>query len=495
MGAKGVVEDYRQLREIEKGVPLIDTESKRTSGIIAFTWEDLAPNRSYQTLRGSSVVRSPCGSVTLNSSLPLLDPSPLGLSGPPPDPDPSPLSSSSSSSSSSSVGEVEWGEEGQYVYLESHEYLMYNTYDVHFYASFALIQTFPRLELNLQREIGRETLMHRPHDLMTTLADGKRVARKVRGAVPHDVGTPSGDPFLQPNAYCVHDVSHWKDLNSKFVLQVYRDFVATGDRSFLRDMWPVVFETMLYLDVFDRDRDGMIENENFPDQTYDTWDALGVSAYCGGLWVAALSAASSMAALLDLPLDQAHFASQRERASRVLENLWNGSFYDYDSSGKKTDTLMADALAGQWYARACGLASLHPAERVKGTLRQIFLHNVMGCHGGHMGAANGFRPSRSTVDTSSMQSCEVWTGTTYGLAACMMQEGLTKEAWRTLKGMYRATYVDHAYFFQTPEALDMGGRYRAPSYMRPLSIWAVQWALDHPLPLDAPSPPSSSSSE
>ena len=29
---------------------------------------------------------------------------------------------------------------GQFLYLEGHEYLMYNTYDVHFYASFALLQ-------------------------------------------------------------------------------------------------------------------------------------------------------------------------------------------------------------------------------------------------------------------------------------------------------------------------------------------------------------------
>jgi len=52
---------------------------------------------------------------------------------------------------------------------------------------------------------------------------------------------------------------------------------------------------MAYMDQFDKDKDGMIENEGFPDQTYDTWSVSGVSAYCGGLWVAALQAASAMA--------------------------------------------------------------------------------------------------------------------------------------------------------------------------------------------------------
>lgn len=41
---------------------------------------------------------------------------------------------------------------GQFLYLEGHEYLMYNTYDVHFYASFALLMLWPQLELSLQRD-------------------------------------------------------------------------------------------------------------------------------------------------------------------------------------------------------------------------------------------------------------------------------------------------------------------------------------------------------
>lgn len=34
------------------------------------------------------------------------------------------------------------------------EYRMYNTYDVHFYASFALIMLWPKLALSLQYDIG-----------------------------------------------------------------------------------------------------------------------------------------------------------------------------------------------------------------------------------------------------------------------------------------------------------------------------------------------------
>lgn len=32
---------------------------------------------------------------------------------------------------------------------------MYNTYDVHFYASFALVMLWPKLELSLQYDMGK----------------------------------------------------------------------------------------------------------------------------------------------------------------------------------------------------------------------------------------------------------------------------------------------------------------------------------------------------
>ncbi|NXB44524.1 GBA2 glucosylceramidase, partial [Leucopsar rothschildi] len=44
-------------------------------------------------------------------------------------------------------------EYGRFAYLEGQEYRMYNTYDVHFYASFALIMLWPKLQISLQYDI------------------------------------------------------------------------------------------------------------------------------------------------------------------------------------------------------------------------------------------------------------------------------------------------------------------------------------------------------
>jgi non-lysosomal glucosylceramidase len=241
------------------------------------------------------------------------------------------------------------GEEniGQFLYLEGIEYYMWNTYDVHFYASFSLIMLFPKLQLSIQRDFAAAVMMHDPEKLKL-LHDGKFAARKVLGAVPHDLGLH--DPWFKVNAYTLHNTDRWKDLNPKFVLQVYRDVVATGDKSFARAVWPSVYMAMAYMEQFDKDKDGMIENEDFPDQTYDVWSMAGVSAYCGGLWVAALQAASALAHEVGDKASEELFWNKYEKAKSVYDNLWNGSYFNYDDAGTKVSTsIHADQLAGQWY--------------------------------------------------------------------------------------------------------------------------------------------------
>jgi non-lysosomal glucosylceramidase len=115
-----------------------------------------------------------------------------------------------------------------------------------------------------------------------------------QGVVPHDLGSPSEQPWARTNAYNFQDVSRWKDLGPKFVLQIYRDYrhlssssTASGEggelERFLAEMYPVLCTVMASTAAFDQDGDGMIENGGFPDQTYDIWTATGVHAYCGGV--------------------------------------------------------------------------------------------------------------------------------------------------------------------------------------------------------------------
>ncbi|XP_017713222.1 PREDICTED: non-lysosomal glucosylceramidase isoform X5 [Rhinopithecus bieti] len=327
---------------------------------------------------------------------------------------------------------------GRFGYLEGQEYRMYNTYDVHFYASFALIMLWPKLELSLQYDMAlatlREDLTRRRYLMSGVMAPVKR-----RNVIPHDIGDPDDEPWLRVNAYLIHDTADWKDLNLKFVLQVYRDYYLTGDQNFLKDMWPVclvrdahavtsvpgaVMESEM---KFDKDHDGLIENGGYADQTYDGWVTTGPSAYCGGLWLAAVAVMVQMAALCGAQDIQDKFSSILHRGQEAYERLlWNGRYYNYDSSSQpQSRSVMSDQCAGQWFLKACGLGEgeteVFPTPHVVRALQTIFELNVQAFAGGAMGAVNGMQP-HGVPDKSSVQSDEVWVGVVYGLAATMIQE-------------------------------------------------------------------------
>ncbi|KAJ3678496.1 hypothetical protein LUZ60_002299 [Juncus effusus] len=367
-------------------------------------------------------------------------------------------------------------EVGRFLYLEGIEYIMYNTYDVHFYASFALLNLFPKIELSIQRDFARSVLFEDKRKVKF-LADGTWGIRKVRGAVPHDLGTH--DPWHEVNAYNIHDTSLWKDLNPKFVLQVYRDFAATNDTKFARDCWPGVVSAMEYMDRFDRDDDGLIENDGFPDQTYDAWTVRGVSAYSGGLWLAALQATATMAHRLGNRALAEKYKLKFMKAKLVYEaKLWNGSYFDYD---RYSDSIQADQLAGQWYTSSSGLPPLFDEGRIRNVLQKVFEFNVMRVKGGRMGAVNGMYPN-GKVDETCMQSREIWTGVTYGVAATMLLHDMEYQGFATAEGVFITGWSDESngYWFQTPEAWTIDGHYRSLVYMRPLAIWAMQWAVTPP---------------
>ncbi|MBA0642280.1 hypothetical protein Goklo_026702 [Gossypium klotzschianum] len=197
-------------------------------------------------------------------------------------------------------------------------------------------------------------LMH-DSNKMKLLHDGQLVSRKVLGAVPHDIGID--DPWFEVNAYCLYNTDRWKDLNPKFVLQVYRDVVATGDKKFAQAVWPSVYVAMAYMDQFDKDGDRMIQNEGFPDQTYDTWSVSGISAYSGGLWVAALQAASALACKVGDKDSEDYFWYKFLKAKDVYQKLWNGSYFNYDNSGSRTmaASMIYEGLVDMAFHTACGI--------------------------------------------------------------------------------------------------------------------------------------------
>ncbi|MFZ0969928.1 MAG: non-lysosomal glucosylceramidase [Candidatus Acidiferrales bacterium] len=367
-----------------------------------------------------------------------------------------------------------------FAFMECFDYPYYNTLDVLFYGSVPLLKFWPEIDKQVLRQFA-DVVPREYSDQQTwvwKMVHTRAMAfkmRKAKGALPHDSGSPYEDPFYLPNAYNWQDSNGWKDLNPKFVLMVYRDYALTGgkDEKFLRDTWPAVKEAMAYLQQFDGDS-GIPENGGYPDQTYDEWVVSGVSAYTGGLWLGALRASEEMAKAAGDNTSAAQYHQQFDKAQKgYIAKLWNGEYFNYDTGDQFKTNVQADMLAGQWYAGMTGLGDLVPREMQMKSLKKIFDFNVMKFGGGNFGAVNGIAAD-GTLLTSNEQVQEVWTGTTFSVAALMLDDGMKDEAYRTAWGLYHVSYETKGYWFRTPEAWDVHGNYRASMYMRPAAIWALE---------------------
>lgn len=56
------------------------------------------------------------------------------------------------------------------------------------------------------------------------------------------------EPFDQINAYPIHDVAEWKDLNIKFVLQVYRDYFTLNQFAQMNNENASKFSSIEFID-------------------------------------------------------------------------------------------------------------------------------------------------------------------------------------------------------------------------------------------------------
>ena len=96
------------------------------------------------------------------------------------------------------------------------------------------------------------------------------------------------------------------------------------------------------------------------------------------------------------------------------------------AAGASSDSVMADQLAGQWYADVTGLGDLVQPARVEArSAHDPRAQRAGASPTGRSGPVNGTRPDGS-VDRSSEQSQEVWVGTAYALAAFMIGRGLAR---------------------------------------------------------------------
>jgi non-lysosomal glucosylceramidase len=249
-----------------------------------------------------------------------------------------------------------WDAGDRFRVRECVDYPFFNSLDVYFYGSFGLLKLLPQIDNRIVREFAetilREDLRPKLFGLFVRYRDERiskslRGVRKVIGSTPHDMGTPFD---ADANAYSWKDVASWVDLAPKFVLLVYRNFLATRDFSLLKECWPAVVSALEYVRANFIDDEGDLPISSGYANTFDNLRGDGICIYPASLWIAGLHAADAIAKLLDEKSRAAEYAAAAVRGrSRLIAALWDeqAGVYLYSVSTIRRSHVDVSAFATQ----------------------------------------------------------------------------------------------------------------------------------------------------
>ncbi len=362
--------------------------------------------------------------------------------------------------------------------IECHDYALYNTLDLWIYAAEAVARFFPELAASVVRDYAEHLV---PGDA------GRRRHGQARNlfpinlerACPHDLGGPGEDPFVTPNSYTYRDGTLWKDLNCDFVLCVYRDG-RHMDADWRSRRFPAVRAAIDHLQQYDRDGDGLIENDGIPDQTFDNIPMTGPSSYCGGLWIAALRAAAELAVEAGATSLAEDWKKQSDRAASAYnERLFNGKWFRVDTDGPFSEACFIEQLFGPFLARRLGLGDIVPQSSAESALKTIYERNFLEAGGGEGAVSLTGIPDDAMAllphqEDTSFQTAEIQPGFNFSYAAQLEAWNLFSEADVLRRALCRELHERRNLLFQTPAAFDRGRpTCRAILNMRPLAAWWI----------------------
>jgi non-lysosomal glucosylceramidase len=393
--------------------------------------------------------------------------------------------------SGAASGQTDNPNEDQFSHLESYIYMFYGTSDVRFYGSWALFLNWPELDKQAIRQFS-DSVVTGPG------AIGRAAAI---GTTAHDLGGMQAGPITCTNGgtlnnYYLFDIwncyqyrqsCQWKDLNSKLVLMIYRDFHLTGDTdmTFLNYCYNSV-KTAMNMVHSQCGSDGLPQSSGV-DQTYDDMGLTGTTAYCGSLFLAACQAAQAIATAMGDSAQAATYQTWYNTAQPNFESeLWTGAYYKIDTGSAAPTRIMSDQLCGQWYSKALGLGGIVTDAHAQSAWQTVHDNNWSKFDAGAHGVCN-VMTAAGAIDTTSTQTEETWVGTSWGVVSGMVQQSMLSQANDVGNSLYNTIWNTGQFWFRTPEAWRTGlSNIRAYYYMRGSTIWAVKRAFDLAYPAASP---------
>lgn len=216
-------------------------------------------------------------------------------------------------------------------------------------------------------------------------------------------------------------------------------------------------------------------HNEFGDSTWDNLHMRGLSAYCGSLCVGAWAVMEKIAEELGDDKKAEFYKERLEKAQESIQKLWSGKYFTTDEHGKYRNATMSDSVFGLLPAGKAGIKNMLPEEHVRSHLLSAYENNFTSFADGTYGTLLVAEPSVQKYEKDGgdeMQVNEVLVGSSWVLAACLMEFGLEEES-RKLAAAMRDSMKRYALYYRTPEAWTGDGQFRAPMNMRPLAVWML----------------------
>lgn len=171
----------------------------------------------------------------------------------------------------------------------------------------------------------------------------------------------------------------WPDLSSALVILSLKHYQLTGDESYIKEAYPHLIRCLLDFQMsMDKDDDG-IANISGVGNTFDAEKFEGTSSYIATLWLAALKALENLAVRFNdtNTAERCRKAFDKARTN-AIKQLWNGRYfvnYFDNIKGKGSANSHVSQVAGEFFARLCGLGPLYGDEYVREALISILSLN------------------------------------------------------------------------------------------------------------------------
>ena len=238
------------------------------------------------------------------------------------------------------------------------------------------------------------------------------------------------------------------------ILRVYREWMLSGDESFLKKLWPQVKLSLAYAcRTWDPDGDGVMEAMQH--NTYDI-EFYGHTSMTNSIFYAALLAAAKMADHFGESDLAGECRKKAEKGSRKMDELlWNGEYYRQRISEEDMashsyqygDGCLSDQVFGQALAHLYGLGYLFDREHVKSAVSAVYRYNFRNRLETHESVQRNYAmpdepglvlcswPYGGRPEQPFVYSDEVWTGIEAQVAVHLIYEGKVREGLELVKAV------------------------------------------------------------